>query len=168
MQKSWWAGAASGAIGVGTRKAHGAHHQIARAQVFDTRAGLDHFAQRFVAQHKAVPTRRRRAVSERADVFVGSAYAHLDHAQLDLRGRGDARLGDVDDIYGLPGRIHGDGFHGCSCIVSNRLAGRRADEHLGAVDAQPSNGTTVSTSQARGLRSMAWCMHLRMAHRPRA
>ena len=98
-------------LGVRAGPPDGHHHQIARLHSGDLRPGLNNFGERFVAEDQIIVAIGRRAVFERNDLAIGSAYADFEHLHLGLGGRDDPRLWMVDDAYFMFAWKDGDGFH---------------------------------------------------------
>ena len=74
------AGPASDAILVRAGTPHHRHHQVALPDARDAAAYFHDLTQGFVADNQAVLTGRRDTVVEAADLAVGAADTHLQHA----------------------------------------------------------------------------------------
>jgi hypothetical protein len=93
------------------RTAHGRDDKIAWLEALDGRSGRYDLGQRLVADHQVVITRRGAPVLERADLFVGTADADVEHPQHDLVRLGDPGIFLLDDFDLTGPREHCDCLH---------------------------------------------------------
>src|SRR4051812_15861481 len=96
---------------VRTGTPNGGHDEVTRLKAAHRAAGLGHNAKTFMPKNQPVKTLGRIAVIKTTDFTVGAANADLEHAKLNLCGRGDLRRGLIDDPNGALLWIYGNSFH---------------------------------------------------------
>ena len=104
-------GAARLAVGLRAGPAHHGDDEIAFTQRADAVADFGNFTEPLMAEHKMLETVGGRAVVEAADLAVGAADAHFEHAELHLDGAGQLRqwMADLADFFATG--IDGNGVH---------------------------------------------------------
>src|SRR6266545_960865 len=102
---------ASHAITVWAWASNHGYDQVADFYATHLVADFNHFTEGFVPDDQILSVRRRRAILESADLFVGAADAGFDHAQLDVRRGRNFWLRPVDEADLFCFGYYGDGSH---------------------------------------------------------